>query len=103
LLDIGSHIGYLQGLFCRYLESDKGETTHNFYGGLPLGGGMTDCIVNPMRALIIDYHTYDLLKGVSGLSWVRHTYFSEGDPIQPIYPVCVHIGPFVYFGVIFDC
>jgi hypothetical protein len=35
-LDIGIHIGYLHGLFCRYPESDKGQTTHNLYGGLPL-------------------------------------------------------------------
>jgi hypothetical protein len=92
LLDIGSHIGYLQGLFYRYPGSDKGQTIHNLYGGLPLRGDLTDCVVNPMRALIIDYDISDLLKGVSGPSWARHTYFSEGDPFQPLYLVCVHIG-----------
>jgi hypothetical protein len=36
LLDIGSHIGYLQGLFCGYPESDKGQIAHKIYGGLTL-------------------------------------------------------------------
>jgi hypothetical protein len=99
LLDIGSHIGYLQGLFCRYPESDKGQTTHNLYGGLPLQGDLTDCVVNPTRALITDSDTSDLLKGVSGPSWARHTYFSEGGPFQPLYLVCVHIGLFLFILV----
>jgi hypothetical protein len=104
LLDIGSHIGYLQGLFCRYPESDKGRTTHKLYGGLPLRGGSDNWpVVKPMSALIIDSDTSNILKGVSGLSWARNTYFREGVPFQPLYPVCVHIGLLVYFGVLFDC
>jgi hypothetical protein len=82
LLDIGSHIVYLQGLFCRYPESDKGQTTHNLYGGLPLQRDLTDCVVKPMRDLIIDSDTSNILKGVSIPSWVRHTYSSEGGPFS---------------------
>jgi hypothetical protein len=41
-------------------------------------------------------------RGVSGPSWVRHTYFREGGPFQPLYPVCVHIGRLIIFGVLFD-
>jgi hypothetical protein len=48
-------------------------------------------VFNPMRALIIDSDTSDLLNGVAGPSWARHTYFSEGGPFQPLYIVCVHI------------
>jgi hypothetical protein len=103
LLDIGSHIGYLQGLFCRYPESDKGRTTHNLYGGLPLWGDLTDCVVKPMRALITDYDTSDILKGVSGPSWVRHTYSSEGGPFSATISCLCAFGLFVYFGVLFDC
>jgi hypothetical protein len=102
LLDIGSHIGYLQGLFCRYPGSDTGQKTHNLYRGLPLRGDLTDCTVKPMRALITDFDTSDILEGVSGPSWAWHTYFSEGGLFQPLYPVCVHIVIFVYFGVLFD-
>jgi hypothetical protein len=82
LLDIGSQIGYFQGLFSRYPKSDKGQKTHNLYGGLPLREDLTDCIVKPTRALITDYDTSNLLKGVSGPSWVRHTYSSEGGPFS---------------------
>jgi hypothetical protein len=103
LLDIGNHIGYLQGLFYRYPESDKGRITYNLYGGFLLRGDLIDCIVKPTRAFITDYDTFDVLKGVSDPSCVRHTYFSEGGPFQPLYHVCVHIGLFVYFGVLFDC
>jgi hypothetical protein len=73
LLEIGSHIGYLEGLFFRYLESYKGQTTYNLYGGLPLWGDLTDCDVNPMRGLITNSDTSNSLKGFSGLSWVRNT------------------------------
>jgi hypothetical protein len=100
LLDIGSHIGYLQWLFCRYPMSDTGRTAHNLYGGLSLWGDLTNCDIKPTRALITDSDTSDLLKGVSGPSWARHTYFSEGVPFRPLYPVCVHIDLFVYFGVL---
>ena len=82
MLDIGSHIGYLQGLFCGYPKLDKGWTTHNLYGGLPLRGDLTDCVVKPTRALITDSDTYNILKGVSGPSWARHTYSSEGGPFS---------------------
>jgi hypothetical protein len=78
LIDIGSHIGYLQGLFCRYPELDKGKKTHNRYGGLPLRGDLTDCTINTMWALIDDSYTSNLLKGVSSPSWMRRTYSSEG-------------------------
>jgi hypothetical protein len=57
-----------------------------------LSGGSDRLVVKPMRALITDSDTSDLLKGVSGPSWVRHTYFREGGPFQPLYLVCVHIG-----------
>ena len=55
-----------------------------------------------MRALINDSNTFDLLKGVSGPSWARHTYFREGGPFQPLYPVCVNIGCLIIFGALFD-
>jgi hypothetical protein len=45
-----------------------------------------------MRALITDSNTSDILQGVSGPSWARHIYFSEGGPFQPLYLVCVNIG-----------
>jgi hypothetical protein len=103
LLDIGSHIGYLQGLFCRYPMSDKGWTTHNLYGGLPLWGDLTDYLVKPTRALITDSDTSNLLKGVSSPSWERHTYFSEGAPFSHyIMFVCILAFLFI-FGVLFDC
>jgi hypothetical protein len=82
LLDICSHIGYLQGLFYRYPELDNGWTSHNLYGGLPLWGDLIEYVVNPTRALINDYDTSNILKGVSGPSWVRHTYSSEGGPFS---------------------
>jgi hypothetical protein len=94
LLDISSHIGYFHGLFYRYPKSDKGRTSINIYGGLPLQGDLTDCVFNPMRALITDYDTLDILKGVSGPSWVRHTYYSEGGPFFIHYILFVYIGPF---------
>jgi hypothetical protein len=59
-------------------------------------------VVKPTRALITDSDTSDILQGVSGPSWVRHTYFREGGPFQPLYPVCVHIGILFIFGVLFD-
>jgi hypothetical protein len=102
LLDIGSHIGYLQGLFCRYPESDKGRTTHNLYGGLPLWGDLTDCVVKPMRALIIDSDTSNILKGVSGPSWARHTYSSEGGPFSATISCLCALAFFIYFGVLSD-
>jgi len=58
----------LQGLFYKYPGSDKAWTKHNLYGGLPLWGDLTAYIVKPTRALIIDYDTYDLLKGFSSPS-----------------------------------
>jgi hypothetical protein len=103
LFDIGSHIGYLQELFCRYLESNKGRTTHNLYGGLPLRGDLTDCIIKPTRALITNYDTSELLKGVSAPSWERHTYSSEGGPFSATISCLCVFGLFVYFGVLFDC
>ena len=64
---------------------------------------MTDYVVNPMRALITDSDTSNLLKGVSGPSWARHTYSSEGGPFSAtIFCFCA-FGLFVYFGVLFDC
>jgi hypothetical protein len=100
LLDIGIHIGYLQGLFSNYPESDKGWTTHNLYGGLPLRGDLTNYAVKPMRALITDYDTSNLLKGVSGPSWGRHNYSSKGGPFSTIISYLCGIGLFVYFGVL---
>jgi hypothetical protein len=50
---------------------------------------------NPTRALINNSDTSDILQGVSGPSWERHTYFREGGPFKPLYPVCVHIGLFL--------
>jgi hypothetical protein len=82
LLGIGSHIGYMKGLFCRYPESDKVRTTHNLYGELPLWGDLTDGIVKTTRVLIIDFDTSNILKGLSGPSWVRNTYSSEGDLVS---------------------
>jgi hypothetical protein len=41
-------------------------------------------------------------RGVLVSSWVRHTYFREGGPFQPLYPICVHIGHLIIFGVLFD-
>jgi hypothetical protein len=31
-------------------------------------------------------------RGVLDPSWVRHTYFREGGPFEPLYPISVHIG-----------
>ena len=99
MLDIGSHIGYLQGLFCRYLESDKGRTSHGIFVGLPLRGDLIGYIVNPMRACIIDYDTSYILKGFVGPSWERHTYSSEGDPFSTTISCLCAFGLFVYFLV----
>ena len=102
MLDIGSHIGYLQGLFCRYPELDKGQTTHILYGGLPLRGDLTECTVNPTRGLITDYDTSNILKGVLGLSWERHTYSSEGGPFSATISCLCALAFLLYFGVLFD-
>jgi hypothetical protein len=59
-----------------YPELDKGQTTHKLYVGLPLWEDLTDCVVKPMRALITDIDTSNILKGVSGPFWVTHTYSS---------------------------
>jgi hypothetical protein len=99
LLDIGSHIGYLQRLFCKYPESDKGRTTHRLYGGLPLWGDLTDYNVNPMGDLITD--SDNILKGVSSPSWVSHTYSSEGGPFSATLSYLCAFG-FFFFGVLFD-
>jgi hypothetical protein len=40
----------------------------------------------------MDYDTYDLMQGVSGPSWLRHTYFRQRGPFQPLYRVYVNIG-----------
>jgi hypothetical protein len=66
-------------------------------------GDLTDYVVNPTRALINDFDTYDLLKGVSRPSWVRHTYSSEGGPFSATISCLCAFGIFVYFGVLFDC
>jgi hypothetical protein len=97
VLDIGSLIGCLQGLFYRYPESDKGQTTHNLYGGFPLQGDLTDYVVNPTRALITDSDTSNLLKGVTGPSWVRHTYSSEGGPFSTTISCLCAYWSFFYF------
>jgi hypothetical protein len=102
LLDIGIHIGYLQGLLYGYPESDKGRTTHNLYVGLPLRGDLTDCIIKPTRALIIDSDTPNILKGVSGPSWMRHTYSGEGGPFSATISCLCALTFFIYFGVLFD-
>ena len=91
----------MQGLFCKYPESDNGKKTHNLYGGLPLWGDLVDCVVNPMRALINDSYTYDIFKGVSGPSWVMHTYSSEGGPFLATISCLCAFGLFIYFGVLF--
>jgi hypothetical protein len=99
LLDIGSHICYLHGLFCRYPELDKGWKTHNLYGGLPLQGDLTYFVVNPIRALITDYDTSNILKGLSGPSWVRHTYSSEGGPFSATISCLCAFGHFFFILV----
>jgi hypothetical protein len=55
-------------------------------------GGSERLVFKLARALITNSDTSDILQGVSGPSWVRHTYFREGGPFQPLYPICVHIG-----------
>jgi hypothetical protein len=62
-------------------------------------GGSDRMVVKPMRDLITDYDTYE---GFLGPSWARHTYFREGCPFQPLYPVCVHFGRLIIVGGLFD-
>jgi hypothetical protein len=102
LLDIGSHIGYLQGLFYKYHESAKGQTTHNLYGGLPLWGDLIGYVVKPMRDLITDFDTSNILKGVLGPSWAIHTYSSEGGPFSATISCLCTLAFFLYFGVVSD-
>jgi hypothetical protein len=59
-------------------------------------------VVKPTRTLITDYDTPIFSSGVSGPSWERNTYFREEGPFQPLYPICVHIGHLIIFGVLFD-
>jgi predicted Ser/Thr protein kinase len=68
-----------------------------------LSVGSDRLVVNPTRVLIIDYDTSDILKGVSGPTWVRHTYSSEGGPFSSIISCLCAYFPFVYFSVLFDC
>ena len=98
MLDIGSHIVYLQVLFYRYPESDKGWKTHNLYEGLHLQGDLTDYIVKPTRDIITDYDTSNILKGVSGPSWSRHTYSSEGGPFSATISDLCALEFFLYLG-----
>jgi hypothetical protein len=85
-----------------YPESDKGRTTHNLYGGLPLWGDLTDCTVKSRRALIIDFDTSNILKGVAGPSWVRHTYSSKGGPFSATISCLCAMAFLLYFGVLYD-
>jgi hypothetical protein len=86
-----------------YPESDKGQTPNILYGGLPLRGDLTDYVLKPTRALITNSDTSYILKGVSGLSWVRHTYSSDGGTFLATISYLCEFGLFVYFGVLFDC
>jgi hypothetical protein len=45
-------------------------------------GNLTDYVVKPTRDLITDSNTSNILKGVLGPSWERHTHFSEGGPFS---------------------
>jgi hypothetical protein len=58
-------------------------------------GGSNLLVVKTMRALLTNFDTSAILQGISGPSWVRHTYFREGGPFQPLYHVCVHFGFFL--------
>jgi hypothetical protein len=82
--------------------SHKGRTSHILYRGSPLQGDLTDYVVKPTRALIIDYDTSNFLKGVSCPSWARHTYSSEGGPFSGTISCSCAFDIFVYFGVLFD-
>jgi hypothetical protein len=61
------------------------------------GGISTDYVVKPMKAFITDYYTSNILKGVSGPSWVRHTYYSEGGPFSSIISCLCAFGLFFLF------
>jgi len=62
---------------------------------------LTDFPIKNMRALITNSNTSNILKGVSGPSWERHTYSSEGGPFSTTISCLCAFGLFLYFGVLF--
>ena len=65
-------------------------------------GDLTNYVAKPMRDLIIDYDTSNILKGFSGPSWERHTYSSEGGPFTTTISCLCALGFFLYFGFLSD-